>query len=93
MRARFALMVTLIASAVTLWAAGPADAYVEQAGDCPPGDSWTLVDLGSLPPGGQLVGSARDTNADVCLCIKPLGPGVFVVRDNTVHQGQIKHDE
>jgi hypothetical protein len=27
MRARFALMVTLIASAVTLWAAGPADAY------------------------------------------------------------------
>jgi hypothetical protein len=53
MRARFALMVTLIASAVTLWAAGPADAYLEQAGDCPPGDSWMLVDLKVSPQGSS----------------------------------------
>jgi hypothetical protein len=92
MRVRFAVVLALI-SALTLCGAGSASAYLEQAGDCPPGDSWQLVDLNSLPPAEQLIGSARDTNADICLCIKPLRPGVFVVRDNTVHQGQVKHGE
>jgi hypothetical protein len=93
MRVRFALVLALIISALTLYAAGPADAYLEQAGDCPAGDSWQLVDLDSIPARVQLVGSALDTNADTCLCIKPLRPGVFVARDNTVHQGQVEHGE
>jgi hypothetical protein len=92
MRVRFVVVLALV-SAVALGAAGPATAYIEQAGDCPPGGGWQLVDLDSLPSGAQLLGSTLDTNADVCLCIKALRPGVFVARDNTVHQGRVKQGE
>jgi hypothetical protein len=86
MRMRFVLMVALIVSALALWGAGPAPAYIVE-GACPPGDDWQLMELTSLPAAREL-GPSLDLNGDVCLCVKFLGnhpqAGSFVAVDNRV---------